>query len=181
MTQLSEKHILLGVTGGIAAYKSVELASRLVKAGATVDVVFTDAAEKFVRALTFEAITHRNVYVGLWDEHIRQPEHIQLAERPNLVVVAPATANTLAKYVHGLADNLLSSTLLACKAPLLVAPAMNDNMWTHPATQNNMKVLKAWGVHTIGPEEGRLASGKIGAGRMSEPDDIMKAVLKLLS
>lgn len=177
---LHGKHILLGVTGGIAAYKAAELASRFVKAGAAVDVIMTDAACEFVTPLTFEAITHRQVYTSMWREHPAQPGHIALAERPHLAVIAPATANTLAKLAHGIADNLLTSVLLACVAPVLAAPAMNDNMYNAPVTQENLAVLARLGVRMVGPAEGRLASGKTGKGRMSEPAEIFAAALLLL-
>ena len=175
--EFSGKHVLLGVTGGIAVYKSVELASMLVKAGAEVDVIMTDAAQKFVTPLCFEAIIHRRAFTSMWDREVVHPHHIAISERPDLVILAPATGNTLAKLAHGIADNLLTSTLLACIAPVLAAPAMNDNMWKHPATQANIKILQDRGVKLVGPESGRLASGKIGLGRMSEPETIFAAGL----
>jgi len=181
MDELKGRPILLGITGGIAAYKAADLASRLVKAGVQVDVVMTESAQKFITPLTFESIIHRTVYTSLWQAHDVHPEHIALAERPELVAVAPATANILAKMAHGLADDLLSCVLLATRAPILVAPAMNDNMWTHPATQANLGTLRDRGVQVVDPEEGRLASGKTGIGRMAEPDAIFAVVCRLLS
>lgn len=179
---LKNSHILLGVTGGIAAYKAAELTSRLVRAGAEVDVILTENAARFVTPLTFESLIHRPVHTGLWQPHVKEPSHIALSERPDLVVVAPATANSLAKMAHGLADDLLSCVLLATKAPILVAPAMNDNMYAHPATQANLSLLAQRGVQTVGPESGRLASGKEGGkGRMSEPSVILDAVVGLLA
>lgn len=179
---LSGKHILLGVTGGIAAYKAVDLASRFMKAGAEVDVIMTEAAQRFVQPLSFEALVHRNVFTSMWAPTTREPQHISLSERPDLIVVAPATADCIGKLANGLADDLLSCTLLATKAPILMAPAMNDNMYAHPATQANLKKLQEWGVDCVGPEPGRLASGKEGGpGRMSDPGDIFNRVAHRLS
>ena len=177
---LQGKQVLLGVTGGIAAYKAADLASRLVQAGAEVDVILTDCAQRFITPLTFEAIIHRNAYTSLWASRTREPQHISLAERVDLTVVAPATANLLAKMAHGLADDLLSCTLLATRSPVLLAPAMNDNMYTHPATEANLRLLEERGINFVGPEEGRLASGKVGKGRMSGPEDILAAAEALL-
>ncbi|MCX7934755.1 MAG: bifunctional 4'-phosphopantothenoylcysteine decarboxylase/phosphopantothenoylcysteine synthetase, partial [Planctomycetota bacterium] len=173
--------ILLGITGGIAAYKAADLASRLTQAGAAVDVVMTEAATRFVTPLTFETLTRRRVYVGLWDEHPTEPEHISLADRPRLCIIAPATGNTLAKIAHGIADNLLTATVLACRAPLLLAPAMNENMWRHPATQENIRLLRRRGAQVIGPARGWLACGREGEGRMAEAAEIFAAALKILA
>ncbi len=178
--KFSGKHVLLGVTGGIAVYKSVELAGLLVKSGAEVDVVMTDAAREFVKPLCFEAIIHRRAFTSMWDREVVHPHHIALSERPDLVIIAPATGNTLAKLAHGIADNLLTSTLLACTAPILAAPAMNDNMWKHPATRDNIRLLRKRGVKLVGPESGRLASGKMGIGRMSEPQAVFEAARKMI-
>ena len=173
--------VLLGVSGGIAAYKAAELASRLAQSGAAVDVVMTEAATHFVTPLTFETLTRRRVYVGLWDAHEIEPGHISLADRPDLCIVAPATGNTLAKIAHGIADNLLTSTILACRAPLLLAPAMNENMWRHPATQENIRILCRRGAQLIGPRRGWLACGRSGEGRMAEAEEIFAAALKMLA
>ncbi len=173
--------ILLGVTGGIATYKAADLASRLTRAGAAVDVIMTDAATRFVQPLTFQTLTRRRVHAGLWDTREAEAGHIPLAERPELVILAPATANTLARYALGLADNLLLCTLLATKAAVLAAPAMNSNMWSHPATQKNLSILRKRGVMFVGPGEGRLACGTTGPGRMAEPEEIFTRAREYLS
>lgn len=174
-----DRGVLLGVTGGVAAYKAVMLASRLAQAGALVDVVMTPAAEEFVRPLQFSAVTHRSVYMNPWHSD-RKPEHIALAERPDIAVVAPCTANTMAKLATGLADNLLTSVLLATKKPILLAPAMNTGMWTSPATQRNLRTLREDGRAVVGPGTGNLACGDVGAGRMAEPAEIAAAMEELL-
>jgi phosphopantothenoylcysteine decarboxylase/phosphopantothenate--cysteine ligase len=176
---LEDKAVLLGVTGGIAAYKAAALASRLTQAGATVDVVMTPAAREFVAPLTFAALTRRQVHFDPWEED-RKPGHIALAERPDLVVVAPATANTLAKIAQGLADNLLTSAILATRKPVLLAPAMNQGMWEAPATRRNILTLLGDGRRLIGPAPGRLACGDSGMGRMAEPEEIIAAIEKWL-
>lgn len=172
ITLFQEKRILLGVTGSIAAYKVVDLASKLTQAGALVDVVMTEAAQKFVTPLTFRSVTGRPVYVDMWglDDHVR---HVGLAEQADLMVIAPATAHTLAKLAHGLADNLLTVTAVAARCPMMVAPAMDGGMYESPATQANVDTLKARGVQFIGPTVGRMASGLSGLGRMVEPAELM--------
>lgn len=176
---LHGKTILLGVTGGVAIYKAVALASGLAQAGALVDVVMTPAAQEFVTPLMFAAITQRKVHVNPWESD-RKPEHIALAERPDVVVVAPCTANTMAKLAAGFADNLLTSVLLATKKPVLLAPAMNTGMWTAPATARNLDTLRVDGRHFVGPGTGNLACGDKGIGRMSEPGEILAALAELL-
>lgn len=176
---LGNKSILLGVTGGVAIYKAVALASRLTQAGALVDVVMTPAAQEFVTPLMFAAVTQRKVHVNPWESD-RKPEHIALAERPDLVVVAPCTANTMAKLAAGLADNLLTSVLLATKKPVLIAPAMNTGMWLAAATVRNLETLRADGLHFVGPGTGNLACGDTGIGRMAEPEEILAAMAELL-
>ncbi len=173
--------ILLGVTGGIAAYKSAELASRLVQAGAAVSVVMTRSALKFIGATTFEALTNRPVHTKLFSprEH-PLGEHIGLARRAQLLVVAPASADSLAKFAHGLADDLLSTLYLAYTGQVLVAPAMNSDMWAKPAVQRNLAQLKADGVHFIDPGDGWLSCGTTGSGRMAEPDQIFERIGQLL-
>ncbi|MBP8000386.1 MAG: bifunctional phosphopantothenoylcysteine decarboxylase/phosphopantothenate--cysteine ligase CoaBC [Chloroflexi bacterium] len=168
----THKHIVLGVTGSIAAYKTADLASKLTQAGALVDVILTESASRFVTPLTFQAVTGRPVYTDLWAEqgHIR---HVALGEKADLLVIAPATAHTIAKLAHGLADNLLTVTTLATRGPVLVAPAMDGGMFAHPATQANIQRLKAQGVTIIGPAEGRMASGLVGLGRMVEPAELL--------
>jgi phosphopantothenoylcysteine decarboxylase/phosphopantothenate--cysteine ligase len=177
---LDGKAILLGVSGGIAAFKAAGLASRLTQAGAEVDVVMTRGAEKLVSPLTFSTVTRRKTYRGLWETE-RKPGHIALAERPNLIVVAPATANTLAKIAHGLADNLLSAVILAARKPVLLVPAMNPAMWEAPATRRNMKILLADGRRLVGPGQGRVACGDSGIGRMAEPEEILSAIREWLA
>lgn len=174
ITVLAGKRIVLGVTGGIAAYKAATVCSRLVQAGAEVTVVMTGAAQKFITPLTFQALTHRPVYVDMFaipgGENI---PHIKLADNTDLLLIAPATATTIAKMANGLADNLLTAIALATPAPILLAPAMETDMWQHPATQANMQKLRDWGVLAVGPAAGRLASGAMGPGRMVEPEEIV--------
>ena len=168
--------VLLGVTGSIAAYKAAELVRLLVARGDDVRVVMTPAATNFVSPLTFRTLSRNPVYVDQFATPEEwKPEHIALADC-DLALVAPATANTLAKMRFGIADNLLCATLLATHAPIAVAPAMNSGMWTAAATQENVAVLKARGVKVIGPASGELACGTSGDGRMSEPADILDAL-----
>jgi phosphopantothenoylcysteine decarboxylase/phosphopantothenate--cysteine ligase len=176
--KLSGANVLLGVSGGIAAYKAVDLASKLTGLGALVNVVMTASACELVTPKTFEAVTGRPVHTSLWAEPQEfRIGHISLAEQADIVVVAPATANIIAKMATGLADDLLSTALCAAWAkPTLVAPAMNDNMWSNPAVQANVETLRKRGVAFIGPEAGRLACGTEGMGRMSEVPAILKAV-----
>lgn len=166
------KRILLGVTGSIAAYKSVDLASKLTQAGALVDVIMTDSAERFVTPLAFRSVTGRPVYSDMWDlaDHVR---HVGLGEAADLFLIAPASANTLAKLAAGLADNLLTVTALAARCPLLLAPAMDGGMFSHPATQANLEKLRERGATILGPAEGRMASGLFGQGRMLEPYELL--------
>jgi len=178
---LHQANIVLGVTGGIAAYKAADLASKLVQAGAAVDVVMTEAATRFVGPLTFQALTGRPVYVDPF-RLIGKSEmpHLSLAWRAHVLVIAPATANTLAKLAHGLADNLLCAVALATRAPLVLAPAMDADMWEHPATQGNLETLRQRGAWIVGPGEGRLASGRLGRGRMAEVGEILGTVRLVL-
>jgi phosphopantothenoylcysteine decarboxylase/phosphopantothenate--cysteine ligase len=171
----------LGVTGGIGAYKSVEVARLLQKRGHRVQVVMTRTARRFIGPLTFEAITREPVITTAFAPGTNANiEHIALASSIDLLLVAPATANALAKFAHGLADDFLSALHLATRAPVLVAPAMNTNMWTHEATQANVRTLRSRGVHFVDPGEGYLACGWIGAGRLAEPDAIVASVEALL-
>lgn len=178
---LTGRHVVMGVTGGIAAYKACEVVSRLKKLGADVDVIMTENAAKLVAPLTFETLSARPVSVDTfaraasWDVR-----HISLAQKADLMLVAPATANLMAKLACGIADDMLTTTLLATKAPIVLAPAMNTGMWTAEATQQNLRTLLARGVRTVGPDSGRLACGDSGAGRMSEPEAIVEAVCGLL-
>ena len=176
MSVLSDKRIILGVTGSIAAYKAADLASKLTQAGAQVDVLLTGAAEKFITPLTFQSVTGRRAFVDadLWgnEAHVM---HVGLGHSADLLIIAPCTANTIAKLAHGTADSLLTVTALAAGAacPLLIAPAMDGGMFDHPATQENLDTLKKRGAIVVGPAEGHLASGLSGAGRMLEPAEIL--------
>ena len=178
MAGIAGKNIVLGVTGGIAAYKAVELVSRLKKAGAEVHVVMTRAAQEFVTELTFREISGHAVATDMWGEvqefHV---EHIALAQLADLVVVAPATANFIAKAAAGIADDLLTTTLLATKAPIFVAPAMNTKMYENPLTQRNLEILRRFGVHVMEPAEGQLACGVSGKGRLPEPSALADEIL----
>jgi phosphopantothenoylcysteine decarboxylase / phosphopantothenate---cysteine ligase len=179
---LAGKRVLLGVTGGIAAYKAADLCSKLVQAGAEVDVILTEAAARFVAPLTFSAISNRPARIDMWTEPAGEAiPHVRMAAAADLAIVAPLSANTLAKLALGLADNLLTSTLLATVAPLALAPAMESHMWLHPATQANLAMLVSRGALIIGPEQGRLASGAMGVGRMAEPAEILAAARLLLA
>lgn len=175
------REILLGVSGGIAAYKSADLTSKLVQQGAAVSVVMTQAAQKFIGATTFEALTGRPVYQGAFSpqEHFRG-EHIGLAQRAELFVIAPATANVIAQMANGFAEDLLSTLTLTCTAPILLAPAMNADMWAKPAVQRNMAQLKKDGIHIVEPGEGWLSCGIVGKGRMAEPTEILTQIEDLL-
>jgi len=173
------KNILLCVTGSIAAYKAVELVRLFVKRGDRVTVLMTPAACEFVKPLTFQTLSRNPVFVDSFAPVSSwKPEHISLAESADLVLVAPATANTIAKMRHGLADNLLTETLLATHAPIWVAPAMNTGMWENPVTQENLAALRARGVTIIEPEDGELACGAAGKGRMMDPEKIMVVLEK---
>ena len=174
---LHDQRILLCVCGGIAAYKAAELVRRLRDAGAEVQVAMTDNAQRFIGAQTFQALSHRAVRTTLWDPQAEAAMgHLELARWAQRVVVAPATANTLAKLAHGLADDLVSTLCLATEAPLAVAPAMNHVMWRHPATQANVATLQGRGAQVIGPNDGPLAEGESGPGRMAEPAEIVAAL-----
>ncbi|RNB91204.1 bifunctional phosphopantothenoylcysteine decarboxylase/phosphopantothenate--cysteine ligase CoaBC [Brevibacillus fluminis] len=182
MQVLQGKRIVLGVAGGIAAFKGAALASKLAQAGALVDVILTENATQFVQPLTFQALTHRHVYTDTFIEP--DPSviaHIELADKADLVVLAPATANLIGKLANGIADNMLTSTLLATKAPVLIAPAMNVNMYEHPAVQANMQRLASYGYRFLEPNEGLLACGWIGKGRLAEPEEILAAVSRFLT
>ena len=182
---LRGKRIILGVSGSIAAYKAVDLASKLTQAGALVDVVMTEAAQRFILPLTFQAVSGRPVYADMWrtetagglPSHIA---HIGLAEEADLLLIAPATANTVAKLAHGLADDLLSVTALAATSPLVIAPAMDGGMFDNPATQANLEILRGRGAHLIEPEQGRLASGLVGSGRLPETPTLLGHIRRVL-
>ena len=175
--------VLLCVTGGIACYKSADLASKLIRAGAGVSVAMTDAAGRFITPLTFQALTGRQVFGSLWQAGENyQSQHLSLTERADLMVVVPATADIIAKMAAGIADDLVSALALsACGAcEILIAPAMNTRMWLAPPTQDNVRKLVERSVHVVGPNEGRLACGTVGMGRMAEPDEILAEAEKLL-
>lgn len=172
--------VVVGVTGGIAAYKTVHLVRRLIAEGHEVHVVPTEDALRFVGQPTWEAISRNPVTTSV-HEDVATVRHVSLGQRADLVIVAPATANTLAKMAAGLADDLLGTTLLATTAPVVVAPAMHTEMWRHPATQENMRVLRSRGVHVVGPADGPLTGGDSGPGRMSEPDEIADAALAVVT
>ncbi len=179
---MKQRRIILGVTGSIAAYKAADLAVRMVKAGAEVTVVMTDAAQRFVTPLTFETLSRRPVVTGMWTRSTyTEPVHVGLAEWADLLVVAPATANFIGKLAGGIADDMLSCTAISAPGSPLIAPAMNDLMYRHPAVQENIARLKARGCAFVGPAEGRLASGKIGLGRLAPVDEIFEAVRRLLA
>lgn len=175
ITVLKDKHIVLGVTGSIACYKAIDLASKLTQAGALVDVILTEAAQKFVTPLAFRSVTGRPVFTDMWDlaDHVR---HVGLGETAVLLAIVPATANTIGKLAYGLADNLLTVTALAARCPILLAPAMDGGMYEHPATQANIATLQARGVQFAGPTAGRMASGLVGQGRMWEPAQLLAAI-----
>jgi phosphopantothenoylcysteine decarboxylase/phosphopantothenate--cysteine ligase len=176
-----DKSIVLAVTGSIAVYKAAELASQLTQDGAKVDVVMTKAAQEFVTPLTFRAITQRPVVTEMFDLASEYSiEHVALAERADLVVIAPATANVIAKMAAGIADDMLGCTVLATKAPIIVAPAMNANMYQNQITQENIAKLKERGCTFVGPSYGRLATGEIGLGRFAELDDILGTIRQVL-
>ncbi len=176
------KNIVLGVSGSIAAYKSADLISRLLKCGHEVHVVMTRDATEFIPPLTLQVLSRQPVTTSLYDEKESwHPGHIELADNADLLVVAPATANVIAKFANGIADDSLGAIHLATRAPLLIAPAMNGKMWDHPATQDNVAKLKERGVEFIGPEEGILACGYEGIGRLWPVDGIEEKINEILS
>ncbi len=178
---LRNKHLVVGVCGGIAAFKAVALVSQLQKAGALVDVVLTERASEFVSALSFSSLSHRPVYEDLWEPTGQAAaRHIELGREADLLVVVPATANTIAKLAHGMADNMLCAVALATTAPLLIAPAMEQGMYRHPATQANLALLRERGAIIVEPEVGTLASGEVGAGRLPEPETLAQAIRQAL-
>jgi phosphopantothenoylcysteine decarboxylase/phosphopantothenate--cysteine ligase len=181
--KLNGVKVLLGVSGGIAAYKAADLASKLTQAGATVKTVMTESALQMVGAKTFEAVTGQQVYTNMWvttEEY--EIGHVSLADWADVIVIAPATANIIGKMANGICDDLLSTVLCACwNKALLFAPAMNDKMWTNPAVQKNVKTLRDIGIKIIGPQTGHLACGTEGIGRMAEPQDIIKAIKALVA
>jgi len=174
--------VVIGVTGSIAAYKAADLIRLLTKAGHDVHVVMTSAATRFIGEVTLRTLSRNPVAVDMFDEDIDWvPEHISLADKADIFVVAPCTANVIAKMAHGLADDLLACTALACECPILIAPAMNDKMWNHPATASNVDVLTGRGVKFMDVAEGALACGYEGKGRMAEPELIAKMISDMLA
>lgn len=176
VNEFDGRNVLLGITGGIAAYKAVELARLLIKRGADVKVIMTDAGRQFVTPLTFRTITGNPVATSLWSDPSSPLPHISLSEEADLIVVAPATANTIARSARGVADDLLSTTLLAARGRVIYAPAMNSRMYRHPATRDNLNRLREAGAMVVEPGEGDLACGDEGVGRMAEPLEIMKVI-----
>lgn len=180
MSELAGKRIVLGITGGIAAYKAAELTRLLVKAGAMVDVVMTEAATRFVSAVTFQALAGRPVWTSLWSDENRSMAHIDLTRGADAVLVAPATADFLARLTHGMANDLLTTLCQARDCPLLVAPAMNRQMWEQPATQRNVAQLAVDGITVLGPAAGEQACGEVGEGRMLEAQELFDALTAFL-
>ena len=179
---LKNKNIVLGVCGGIAAYKACELTSRLKKLDANIDVIMTEGATKFVAPLTFQSLSLNQVIVDMFEEpKYWEIEHVALAKKADLLVIAPATANIIGKLANGIADDMLSTTVMATKAPVLLVPAMNVNMYENPIVQKNIEFLRSMGYRFVEPGEGRLACGDTGKGRMAEPADIEKLILELFA
>lgn len=178
---LKSRELIVAVCGGIAAYKVADLVSKLVQAGAGVTVVMTESATRFVTPLTFEALSGRKVRSDTWDLPTSDPQHIALTERADLFLVAPATANLIAKVAHGLCDDLVSLMVNASACPVVFAPAMNSRMWENPITQENVTKLRSLGYGFVGPDEGWLACRNTGSGRMSEPATIVEEVSKILA
>ncbi len=174
---MKQKTVVLGVTGGIACYKSAALASKLTQRGYHVEVVMTKNATEFILPHTFESLTHTRAMVDTFDRNFQSHvEHVALADKADLLLVAPATANIIAKAAHGIADDMLSTTILACDCPKLAAPAMNTRMYQNPVTQDNLNILRRYGWEMIEPARGRLACGAVGLGKMPEPEDLLEAV-----
>ena len=178
---LKNKRIVLGVTGSIACYKALELASKLVQNGALVDTIMTKSSQEFLTPLAFKSLTHRDVVTNMYDINSQFAiNHVGLAESADIIVIAPATANTIAKISNGMSDDSLTTTVLAAKCPIVIAPAMDGNMFDNPATQNNIATLISRGIFISGPEYGRLASGLIGNGRMTSPKNLVNIVTTTL-
>lgn len=177
-----KKNILLGITGSIAAYKAADVASQLTRAGHSVTAIMTTDAQEFITPLTLQTLTRNPVVAGLYDEKQSwRPGHIQLADSADLLLIAPATANVFARLAAGLADDALSAIALATRAPILHAPAMNGKMWSHLATVRNVETLRAWGHHFIGPDDGMLACGYEGTGRLWPVEEMVQRALELLA
>src|SRR3954468_13329497 len=177
---LQGRRIVLGVSGGIAAYKAVDVCRRLVDRGAYVIPVLTDGALRFVGRTTFDALGSERAHTSLWDDEHPIP-HTHLGQTADLVLIAPATARVIGTFAAGISDDLLTNVLLATRAPVVVCPAMHTEMWEHPAVQDNLRTLRARGVHVVPPEEGRLAGGDVGAGRLADPSTIVASVQRVLA
>lgn len=178
---LTNKNVVLGVTGSIACYKALDLASKLTQAGLNVDTILTYGATQFVTPIAFRSITHRQVVTDIYDPNSEfSNEHVALARQANIIVIAPATVNCIAKLAMGMADDPLSTTVIATEAPVLIAPAMDANMYDHPATQQNLRTLENRGVTIVGPDIGRLASGLSGKGRLVEPSQLLGHISAIL-
>lgn len=181
MAALSGRSIVLGISGSVASYKAAEIARRLMDSGAEVTAVLTAGAQEFIRPLTFTAITGRPALTDSFALPTGAMPHLELAKKASAVLVAPASANTLARMATGLADDLLTSLLLVTRAPVFIAPAMHEPMWTHPATQRNIETLKGFGHHLLGPASGVLASGDKGLGRLLDPESIVAELVRSLA
>ena len=179
-TKTAAPVVVLGVTGGIAAYKAADLVSKMARRGMQVHVIMTRAAREFVTERTFLTLSRQPVTTSLWETPEWKPEHVALAQEADLLVIAPCSANMLGKMAHGIADDALSTYILAHEKPVIVAPAMNPAMWRHPAVQANVGILRERGARFVGPAEGEVACGAPGPGRMSEPEEIAAAVAELL-
>lgn len=177
---MTAKRVVVGVCGGIAAYKVCDVVSLLYQRGFSVTVVMTEAATKFVTPFTFQTLSHGKVYTTMFDEGSYDPAHIYLADNADLLLVAPATANVIAKMAVGIADDLLTTCVLALKAPVMLAPSMNDNMWGHPTVKQNLATLAGRGAMVVSPESGYLACDRVGTGRLPAPEVIVAAVEKFL-
>ncbi len=177
---MPSKRIVIGVCGGIACYKVCDVVSLLYQKGFDVTVIMTEAAQKFVRPFTFQTLSHKKVYTDLFDETQHDPSHIYLADNADLFLIAPATADIIAKLAVGIADDLLSTCALALKAPLMLAPSMNDNMWSHATVKTNLATLGSRGALVVAPDSGYLACDRVGTGRLPAPEVIVAAVEKLL-
>ncbi|MBE6367005.1 MAG: phosphopantothenoylcysteine decarboxylase [Lentisphaerae bacterium] len=174
------KHVVLGVTGGIAAYKAADLTSKLTQLGIVVHVVMTEAATKLVTPRTFQTLSRQPVTTSLWEVQDWRPEHVELGQLADLMVIAPCTANMMGKIAHGIADDALSTCVLANRAPLMLAPAMNPAMWQNPAVQDNAELLRKRNIKLIGPAEGHVACGPGGTGRMVEVAELVNEICKVL-
>lgn len=174
-------NIILGITGSIAAYKAAEIASKLKAVGHDVTVLMTASAQQFINPLTFRTLTKNQVITHLFEDITYDPLHVSLVDKADLVVIAPATANIIGKIASGIADDILTCTVMATKSPVLIAPAMDDRMYKNPVVQENIKKLKGLGYKFIGPEKGRLASGRVGLGRLAAIELILETIKKELS